>query len=192
MINKLPKPVYPSFWRCVAATWIDFVMLLGVYLLLGFITENLFARDAYPPARGMQLYSKRDFIVFWFFVRWILIITAVYLFVFYKFFGGTIGQKFTQIKLEQVNGDDLNNKNIILRIIAVLFTLIIIMIPGPLVALIFFIIGASLLNESLSMGLLLTAILGLFFISYQRYKKGYKRSMKDKFSNTRLVKIKIG
>lgn len=183
----------PSFCKKLSAGWIDFVLLVGAYLVLGFISEHIFLEDAYPPATGMQLYSQRDFVVYWFFVRWSMILTFLYLLVSYKIFGGTVGQKLLKLKLLDRSMGALTNKNIFLRILVVLTTLILLMVPGPVVALMFVILGAEFLNTSFSVVLLLSVIFSLFYFSFTRYSRGKTRSLKDMLSQTVLVDMnKLG
>lgn len=180
----------PSYWRKFSSVWVDCMLLLGAYLLLGYISEHLFQRDAYPPAMGMQFYSERDFLVYWFFVRWTLILTASYLFVCYKYFGFTLGQRLVGIKVLGFSGETLNIKHILLRIIVILFLLLLLMGPGPIAALLFIIVGSQILNVAFSVALLLSVIAALVYFSYSRYVKGKTRSWKDKISNTIVVDLK--
>lgn len=182
----------PSFWKKLSAAWIDFVLLVGAYLVLGFLSEHIFLEDAYPPATGMQLYSEREFAVYWFFVRWSMILTFLYLLVSYKVFGGTVGQKLLRLQLLDKSMGPLSNKNILLRIFVVLTVLILLMVPGPVVALMFLILGAELLNASLSVLILLSCAFSLFYFSFTRYSRGKTRSLKDKLSQTVLVDLNDG
>ena len=174
----------PSFIRRVASTWIDFVLLAGVYIVLGFISENIFDVDAYPPPR-----SERDFDVFWFFVCGIGMIAATYLIFSYKIIGATLGQALMNIRIRSEDGNNLTNSNIIRRVFIALFRLFLITIPGPLIALLFFAIGASLLNEALSFVLLLATLLGLFYRSFVKYKNGKNQSYSDKYSRTVCIDL---
>lgn len=184
------KDLAPSYWRKFSSVWIDFVLLFGAYLLLGYISEHVFQEDAYPPPTGMQLYSERDFAVYWFFVQWILILSTIYLFFCYRFIGFTLGQRLVGIKVLNKSGEELNYSNIILRILVVLFVLLLLMIPGPIAALLFILMGAQLLNVSFSVTLLLLVVSLLVYISYSRYVKGETRSLKDKLSKTIVVDLR--
>ena len=179
----------PTFWKRAAATWIDLVLLVGVYFLLGFLSEHLYRIDAYPPPSGMQLYSEREFLVFWFFVRTIFLLTLAYQLASYKIFKATLGQKLTQLKVFKENGDALDNKNILLRLIAVFFTLFVIFIPGPIIAMAFFHFGSALLNPALSMLFLVSALLGFLYFAMRSYTNGQKKSFSDMFSKTILRDI---
>lgn len=179
----------PSFSKRAAATFIDFLLLFGAYLVLGFISEHLYKVDAYPPPTGMQFYSERDFSVFWFFVRSIFILTITYLWVSYQFFGATLGQKLARIKLLNEAGSKLTTKNIFLRIISVILRLFLISVPGPIVAILFLAIGESFLNETLSMLLLMMAVLALLYFSITKYQQGDKRSISDRISNTIMIDL---
>ena len=181
----------PSFWKKISAFWIDFVFLVAAYLILGYLSEHIFQKDAYPPPTSMQLYSERDFVVYWFFVRWSLILTASYLFICYKFLGATYGQKLVNIKLLNKNKTKLSNKNIILRIIIVLILLLFLMIPGPILAFLYIILSIDILNTAFSVMLLFTVVFVLFYVSFTRYKKGKVRSFKDKLSQTIMVTDEI-
>ena len=183
--NFLPPP----YWKRVSAIWIDFLLLLGVYLILGFLSDYLYQESAYPPAKGMQLYSARDFVVYWFFVRWVLIITAAYLLLSYKFMGATLGQKMVGIRLLTKQGLPLSNKNIVVRTCLVIALLVFIMLPGPVIAILFFAIGAKLLNTALSVLILLIIVFSLLYFSIMSYQKGNTQSYKDKLSQTRMVDI---
>ena len=177
----------PSFWKRISAFWIDFVMLLGVYLTLGVLSEILYQQDAYPPPTGMQLYSERDFAVYWFFVRTSLVIVGLYLIVCYKFFGATLGQRLTDIRLVNENGTALTNKNIFVRILLVIVALLLIMVPGPVVAILFIAIGTTLLNPALSVLVLLAVVFFLFYLTLTNYQNGKTRTFKDIFSGTRMI-----
>jgi len=179
----------PSYWRKLSSVWIDCVLLFGVYLLLGYVSEHVFQEDAYPPPRGMQLYSEKDFAVYWFFVRWTLILTASYLFFCYKFVGCTLGQRLVGIKVLSNSGTNLTIKNIALRIIFVLFVLLLLMVPGPVAALLFILVGSDIFNVAFSVALLLSVIAALFFLSYSRYEKGQTCSWKDRISKTIVVDL---
>jgi len=179
----------PTFWRRASAAWLDFILLLCAYMVLGFISERLFLEDAYPPASGMDLYSARDFAVYWFFVRWILFLTAAYLLVSYKVFGATLGQTIAQIRVRHSSGEALSNKNIFLRVAIVLFMLILVMVPGPVVAILFLIIGSAILNGALSVALLLGVVLYFFYRAFTRYNRGEKLSTKDKLSGTAVFEV---
>jgi hypothetical protein len=50
----------PSFLKRCAAVWVDLILLLGAYLVLGFTFQHIFDANAYPKRTGMQLYSERD------------------------------------------------------------------------------------------------------------------------------------
>jgi len=181
------ESIAPSFWQRARATWIDTVLLIGAYIALGYLSETLFDRDAYPPAKGMQFYSEYDFEIFKFFVVATIILTSTYLFVSYTFTGGTLGQKITGLQLVQANGEALSLKSTLLRIFSVLLKLFLVMIPGPLIAFLFFAIGANILNPALSMALLVLALLGLLRRSILRYEDGHTTSMTDAISGTTLV-----
>jgi uncharacterized RDD family membrane protein YckC len=181
--------VPPSFLKRVAATWIDFVLLLGTYLLLGFLTEHLFQQEAYPPPRGMQLYSERDFDVFWFFVHSTAWLVVIYLGISYRIYGATLGQRLLKIRILNAEGGALSAKNILLRILVVLFRLFLIAIPGPLIALLFLAYTAQFLNEALSLLCLLAVVFGLICRSYVKYRDGRTRSIGDRFSQTICVDL---
>ena len=176
-----------SFLKRVAATWVDFVLLVGLYIILGFLSNRMFLKDAYPPATGMQLYSERDFDVFWFFVQMTGILVSGYLYVSYRFFKGTIGQHLTNIRLISEEGEELSLAHVIRRIFIVLFRLFLIAIPGPIVALIYFSISLQILNEALSLTLLLAVVLGFFYRSFTKYREGNTQSLVDQFSRTRFI-----
>lgn len=179
----------PSFSKRVAAAWVDFVLLVGLYIILGFLSDRMFLKDAYPPATGMQLYSERDFDVFWFFVQMTGVIVSVYLYVSYRLFKGTIGQHLTNIRLTSEESEVLHQAHIIRRILLVLFRLFLIAIPGPIVALIYFSISLQILNEALSLTLLLAVVFGFFYRSFTKYRAGNTQSFGDRVSGTRFVDI---
>lgn len=179
----------PSFTKRLAATWIDIVLLVGVYIALGFASAHLFSVEAYPPRKPMQLYTQREFDIFWFFVRSTAVLVTLYLGLSYKLFGATLGQILLNIRLLNQDGSKLSIKNIVLRIAVVLFRLFLIGIPGPLVALLFFAFSAQYFNEAFSFVLLLSVLLGLFYRSLVKYKNGQTRSPGDKFSRVLCVDI---
>ena len=178
----------PSFWRRMSALWIDFALLLGAYMILGFISENIFSKDAYPRATSMAIYVDLDFRVYWFFVRWILILTAVYLLISYLIFGRTLGQIISRIRLFHRSGSALSKTNIFLRTAIVLIILALIMIPGPVVAILYFIAGERMLNGALSMALLLGVVFFIFYRSFTQYSQGKSRSLKDRLSGTIMLR----
>ena len=181
----------PSFLKRVAATWIDFVLLVGLYIILGFLSNRMFLKDAYPPATGMQLYSERDFDVFWFFVQMTGILVSSYLYVSYRFFKGTIGQHLTNIRLISEGSEELSQARIIRRILVVLFRLFLIGIPGPIVALIYLGISLQILNEAFSLTLLLAVVLGFFYRSFVKYREGNSQSIGDRISGTQFIDLSI-
>ena len=83
----------PSFFRRSAAAWVDIVLLVGAYIVIGFLFGHIFDADAYPKPTGMQFYSERDFAVYWLFVRTTVIAVVLYMFLSYFAFRGTFGQK---------------------------------------------------------------------------------------------------
>lgn len=186
------KHIPPSFWQRTAATWIDFVLLLGCYMVLGFVSEHLFQRDAYPRAEAMQLYTLRDFLVFRFFVLSTIALTVLYLGLCYAVFGATIGQCLARVRLLHWEGGKLTFGNIAKRIVTVLVRLFVIFIPGPIIAIIFILSNSSWLNPSLSIALLMAALLGLLYGSFVRYKRGNTLSFSDAFSGTILVDVTPG
>ncbi|TVP80360.1 MAG: hypothetical protein EA353_04065 [Puniceicoccaceae bacterium] len=187
MIELSSRP--PAFLKRCASFWIDLVLLLGTYLILGFSFRHIFDADAYPKPTGMQLYSERDFAVYWFFVRNTLILSSVYLFVAYRFFGATLGQAMTGIRLYEKNGGTLATYHIMMRIVSVQLKWFFVFFPGPIVAFLFLAFTASFLGSAVSMVLLVAALLGLLFRSITRYNKGRTRSLSDRLSKTYLVDI---
>ena len=179
----------PSFLKRVAATWVDFVLLVGLYIVLGFLSNRMFLKDAYPPATGMQLYSERDFDVFWFFVQMTGILVSGYLYISYWFFKGTIGQHLTNIRMISEGSEELSLAHIIRRILVVLFRLFLIGIPGPIVALIYFAISLQILNEALSLTLLLAVVFGFFYRSFTKYREGNTQSLGDRMSGTHFIDL---
>ena len=179
----------PSFLKRVAATWVDFVILIGLYIILGFLSNKIFLKDAYPPARGMQLYSERDFDVFWFFVQMTGLLVSGYLYISYRFFKGTLGQHLTNIRMTSRESEDLSLAHIVRRILVVLCRLFLIAIPGPIVALIYFSISLQILNEALSLTLLLAVVFGFFYRSFTKYREGNTTSFGDRVSRTRFIDI---
>ena len=177
----------PTFTKRLAAAWIDIVLLVGMYIILGFASTHLFRVDAYPPPKPMQLYTQREFDILWFFIQSTAILVSFYLFISYKFAGATLGQNLLNVRLLNYDGGKLSNKNIILRIILVLFRLFLFAFPGPIVAILFFVFSKEYLNEALSFLLLVSAALGIFYRSIRKYKDGYTRSLGDKFSKTLCV-----
>lgn len=156
---------------------------------MGFVSEHLFLEDAYPKPTGMQFYSERDFAVYWFFVRTSMLLVTCYLFVSYKFFGATFGQKLLNIRLFHHDGSALSIKNILLRIAITLVLVMLLMGPGPLVALLFIAIGTEYLNTAFSVLLLLAFTAFLFYRAFYRYQSGFTRSMKDRLSLTTMVDL---
>lgn len=187
MTTTNEKP--PSFLkRCIAA-WIDLVLLLGAYLVLGFSFQHIFDADAYPKPTGMQLYSERDFAVYWFFVKNTIVLSSLYLFMAYRFFGATFGQSMVGIRLRNEDGQALELSNVMLRILAVQIKWFVVFFPGPIVAFLFIAVTASILTPAFSMALLLAALLGLLFRSITKYRNGKTRSLSDRFSKAVLVDI---
>ncbi|GEM_PF-4388525 len=135
----------------------------------------------------MQLYLERDFDVFWFFVKMTGVLVSGYLYVSYRFFKGTLGQHLTNIRLRSQESEALSIANIIRRILVVLFRLFLIAIPGPIVALIYFSISLQILNEALSLTLLLAVVLGFFYRSFTKYREGNTLSFGDRVSGTRFI-----
>jgi hypothetical protein len=160
-----------------------------MYIALGFASAHLFSVDAYPPRKPMQLYTQREFNIFGFFVLSTAILVTLYLGLSYKVVGATFGQNLLNIRLLNQDGRELSNKNIVLRIVVVLFRLFLVAIPGPLVALLFFAFSAHYLNEAFSFVLLLSVVLGLFYRALVKYKNGQTRSIGDKFSGVLCVDI---
>lgn len=177
----------PSFLKRCAAVWVDLVLLLGAYLVLGFTFQHLFDADAYPKRTGMQLYSERDFAVYWFFVSNTFILSGLYLLIAYRFFGVTYGQRIVGIRLFREDGRRLSLGNILLRILAVEIKWFIVCFPGPIAAFVFVLMTASFLNPAFSMLLLLAALLGLLFRSITKYKQGETQSWTDRLSRTVLA-----
>ena len=179
----------PTFLKRVAATWIDFVLLIGVFILLGFISEHLFLKEAYPQPTGMQLYSERDFDVFWFFLQSTAVIVTLYLAVSYGAFKGTLGQYMLNIRMLGKDGSKLSQGNILLRIMVVLIRLFLISVPGPIAAILFLMFSIEIFNEAFSLVLLLGVTFGLFYRSYTKYRGGKVRSLSDRISGTIFVDL---
>ena len=125
----------PSFPRRCAAAWVDFLLLLCVYFVLGFVFRHVFDADAYPRPTGMQFYSERDFAVYWFFVRTTAAFIVVYMAGSYRLIGGTVGQRMAQIGRVASDGGPLGARRLTLRILVVLFKAFIVFFPGPIAAL---------------------------------------------------------
>ena len=177
----------PGFWRRARAAWIDLVLLASCYLVMGHLSETLFHRDAYPPPKPMQLYSERDFAVYLFFVIGTFVLVTVYMLVAYTCFRMTLGQRLAAIRVLPQSGGELPLQAILLRLLATLSKVFLILVPGPLVALLFFIVGAGVFNPTLSLILLLAAILALFYGSMVKYERGKTRSFGDRVSGTIMV-----
>lgn len=182
----------PSFAQRAGATWVDFVLLLGAYLVLGAVSEHLFQRTAYPPASAMQLYDQRDFDVFVFFALSTVLLTTGYLLLCYLVFAATLGQRLAGIRLRNRHGDRPATGQILLRIALVLLRLFFILIPGPIAAVGFVLLGAHYLNAAFSMALLAAALLGILYCSIARYRSGHTTSATDFLTGTRLVRIASG
>ncbi len=99
----------------------DFVLLFGSYLVLGALSEYVLRRDAFPPARSMQLYSERDFAVFLFFAASTVVLTIAYLLLCYLLMGATFGQRLAQIRVLDREGGRIGLRSILIRtVVAVL------------------------------------------------------------------------
>ncbi|MEM1221439.1 MAG: RDD family protein [Verrucomicrobiota bacterium] len=182
--------IAPSFYRRSAAAWVDIILLVGIYIIFGFIFRHIFDASAYPKPTGMQLYSERDFAVYWFFVRTTVIFVILYMSVSYFVYGVTFGQKMAQIRYLPKVGEKLQATHIVRRIITVLIKVFIVFFPGPIAAFLFIAIGFELLNPAFSMLLLVCALFGLLYASITRYNRGKTASWSDKFSKTYLVDLR--
>jgi magnesium-transporting ATPase (P-type) len=178
-MNEIFELNPPTFLQRCKATWIDAVLLLGAYLIFGFSSKYLFDVNAYPPPTSMQFYSERDFHVFWFFVT-----STIVLFISYRIWGQTVGQRLAGLHVLSEQGGRLTSSNIVRRILIVLLRLFLIFIPGPVAAIIFISFASPFLNPAFSMALLVGALLVLLYRSYTKYNQGKTRSLSDRLSGT--------
>jgi hypothetical protein len=181
------KPVRPTFWRRALAAWVDFVLLVGCYLLLGEVAERLFLESAYPRPEPMQLYTRRDFEVFQFFAAATCVLTILYLALCYGIFGVTAGQRLAGLRLVCPDGKRPGPARVALRIFTVLVRLFLIFVPGPIVAGLFLLFGSLLLNPALSVALLVGVICFFIWLAARRDQNGSARTLSDWFSGTRIV-----
>jgi len=180
----------PSFYKRSASAWVDVVLLIGAYIIVGFLFRHIFDKDAYPRPTGMQLYSERDFVVYWFFVKTTVTFVILYMIVCYQFFGVTLGQKLARIHYVSLDQGKPSAWNIVRRILTVLFKVFIVFFPGPIVAFLFVAFSSEWLNPAFSMLLLMVALLGILYASITRYNRGATRAWSDRFSGTLLVNRK--
>jgi uncharacterized RDD family membrane protein YckC len=182
------KFVPPGFFQRAAAAWVDFILLLGSYIVLGALSEVVLRRDAFPPPQAMQLYSQRDFAVFVFFASGTVILTIIYLFLCYTLRGATFGQRLAQIRVLDKQGGPIRFRSTAIRTAIAVLRLFLIFIPGPIIAIAFLIIGSNYLNPALSMALLVGVLFGMVYISYAKYRSGRTRSATDYLSGTIVAK----
>ena len=177
----------PSFFRRSAAAWVDIVLLVGAYIVIGFLFGHIFDADAYPKPTGMQFYSERDFAVYWLFVRTTVIAVVLYMFLSYFAFRGTFGQKMARIHYLPLVGERLTFRHIFRRILCVLFKVFVVFFPGPIAALLFIAFSAHVMTPAFSVLLLMAALLAILYASVTRYNRGNTLSWSDRFSETYLV-----
>jgi hypothetical protein len=133
--------VKPSTWhRRIAAQAID-ISLLGTVLY--FIARLL--PDGPPPADSMSFFTKQDFINYFILVLFAVIVTTV-AFQLVKAWHATPGQYLLRMTLTTLDGDVPSPDQVNTRLRTALVNLLLIMLPGPIIALVVGVTAAALLN----------------------------------------------
>jgi hypothetical protein len=133
--------VKPANWhRRIAAQALD-LFLLGLVLVL--IARVL--PDGPPPADSMAFFTGQDFINYFSLVAFALAITVA-VFQVVKVTKATPGQRILSLRLTTLDALEPSNKQVNIRLITAIRNILIIMLPGPIIALIVGASVASLLN----------------------------------------------
>lgn len=160
---------------------IDLSILIAVYYLCLKVAENLIPPDAiYPPATGMDLYSKKDFEVYKRAVSIAAIMFVIYHLFFHFLFNATLGQLLLKIRVLNTDGTKLDFRNKLRLTLVGLIKFSIIFLPSPM--LIFFL----MIGFPMSLLILLWAMYALAINPLLSYYKDDKASWSERLTYTRI------
>lgn len=114
---------------------IDFVIFVTIFSVLQSLVNAVYPGNYVPP-KGMQLFTAREFQIFFVTLASALVLLGLYLKMSYAVFSGqTFGHKIFGIQIVDLKGNRLSSgrQNLVLLLAALRF--IIFFIPGPVVAL---------------------------------------------------------
>jgi hypothetical protein len=133
--------IKPASWhRRIAAQAIDLCLLaLVLYLAARILPEGP------PPADSMAFFTGQDFINYFILVALALLLTTA-AFQIMKAIHATPGQRMLNLQLKTLGGQAPNHKQVNTRLITALRNILLIMLPGPIIALVVGTSVAAVLN----------------------------------------------
>jgi len=168
--------------RRLAAVWIDLILFFSIFMLIDFLLLKIFTLKFFPRVAIMQSYTGPDFLNYWIFATVTLLSVILYYVIAYKFYGFTIGQAISRIRLKPQSSSSLNIKHIFLRSLTVAIKWLVILIPGPLFA-------SLLMSVGVSVFFLFSSIVFLVVESIFKYNIYRSYSWEDKLSKTYISSI---